>query len=339
MRALGPSEERRWDAFVEAHPEGTIFHSARWTNAIHRAFGHGTTIFVAERDAEIVGGVPLTHVRSLLFDHALVSNGFAVEGGILADDDRVRLALDAAAVDLGRRLGVDFVEYRRESPLQANRLCRDDLYATFRKPIEADDETNLRGIPRKQRAMVRKGINNGLASHLDDDVETLYDLYARSVRNLGTPVFTKRLFRELKQTFGSACQVLIVTSGGTPVAGVMSFVDGDVIRPYYGGGTAAARGLAANDFMYWEVMRRARLEGCRTFDFGRSKVASGAYHFKKNWGFTPVPLRYEYALLKSDTLPETNPTNPKYRTAIALWKRLPISVTKWIGPPIARGLP
>lgn len=339
VRALPVSDEPRWDAFVGSHPDGTVFHSARWTAAIRRAFGHETTIFVAEREGEIVGGVPLTHVRSRLFDHALVSNGFAVQGGILADDAATRTALDAAALGLGRRLGVDFVEYRHERPVCADRPRRDDLYATFRKPIASDDETNLKRIPRKQRAMVRKAVNKGLTSRLADDVATLYDIYALSVRNLGTPVFTKRFFEELKHCFGEACQILVVMHEDRPVAAVMSFRDGRVIRPYYGGGTAAARGLAANDFMYWEVMRRARAEGCDTFDFGRSKVGSGAYDFKKNWGFTPVPLCYEYALLKANSVPETNPTNPKYRAAIALWKRLPVAVTKWIGPPIARGLP
>jgi FemAB-related protein (PEP-CTERM system-associated) len=339
VRALSADEEAEWDTFVRSHPDGTVFHSALWTAAIRRTFGHATTIFVAERGGEIVGGVPLTHVRSRLFDHALISNGFAVQGGILAHDAATRKVLDAASLGLGRRLGVDFVEYRHERPVCADRPRRDDLYATFRKPIAPDDETNLKRIPRKQRAMVRKAMNKGLTSYLADDVATLYDIYALSVRNLGTPVFTKRLFEELKRGFGEACQILVITHGDTPVAAVMSFRDGRVIRPYYGGGTAAARGLAANDFMYWEVMRRARADGCDTFDFGRSKVGTGAYDFKKNWGFTPVPLCYEYALLKARSVPETNPTNPKYRAAIAVWKRLPVAATKWIGPPIARGLP
>ena len=340
VRILDPQKEPAdaWDSFVASHDAGAIFHTADWGRAVARALGHRPYVLLAERGGEIVGGVPLTHVRSRLFDNALVSNGFAVEAGPLACDAEVGQELDQAAVALGERLKVDFVEYRLRARRNTDWAARTDLYATFSKELAADDETNMKAIPRKQRAMVRKGIANGLASHVTQDVAPLYEIYAESVRNLGTPVFTRRLFEELKRTFGERCEVLIITHDGKPVAGVMSFYDGQTVRPYYGGGTAAARDLAANDFMYWEVMRRARERGCTEFDFGRSKVGTGPYRFKKNWGFTPVPLVYEYRLINADRVPETNPSNPKFRRAIAIWKRLPLPVTKALGPVISKGL-
>ena len=140
---------------------------------------------------------------------------------------------------------------------------KSDLYATFRRPLQPSVEANLKAVPRKQRAMIRKGIQNGLRSEIDSDVDRLYRIYAESVRNLGTPVFGKSYFRILIEEFAGACDIVTVMTDDQPVASVLNFYFRDEVLPYYGGGTAAARALAANDFMYWEVMRRACERGCR----------------------------------------------------------------------------
>jgi FemAB-related protein (PEP-CTERM system-associated) len=247
--------------------------------------------------------------------------------------------LNDAAIKLAADLDVDHLEYRQiESATPTGFREKADLYVTFRKPIDADVERNMLAVPRKQRAMIRKGIKFGLTSEVDADASRLHRVYAESVRNLGTPVFSCRYFEELKREFGDACEILTIIHDGKPVAGVMNFYFRDEVLPYYGGGTAAARALAANDFMYWEVMRRACERGYRLFDFGRSKQGTGAFDFKKNWGFTPMPLRYQYLLRRGDRLPELNPSNPKYRLAIALWKRLPLPIANLLGPHIVRNL-
>ncbi len=215
---------------------------------------------------------------------------------------------------------------------------RPELYVTFRKPIEADDDKNLKAIPRKQRAMVRKGIQNGLVSVVGQETNVLHRVYAESVRNLGTPVFSRRYFRLLTEAFRGCCDVLTVLDQGRPIAAVMNFYFRDEVLPYYGGGTEEARKRAGNDFMYWEVMRRAAARGCRLFDFGRSKVGTGAHAFKHNWGFEPAPLHYRYKLKPGQGIPDHNPLNPKYRLFIAAWKRLPLPVANAIGPRIVRGL-
>jgi FemAB-related protein (PEP-CTERM system-associated) len=196
----------------------------------------------------------------------------------------------------------------------------------------------MAAIPRKQRAMVRKGIQAGLTSELDDGIDRFYRAYSESVRNLGTPVFGKRYFQILKEVFGADCEVLTITSGGGLVASVLSFYFRDEVLPYYGGGTDEARAVKGNDFMYWELMRRAAERGVKVFDYGRSKVGTGSYGFKKNWGFEPEPLHYEYHLVRADRVPDVNPLNPKYRLFIAAWKRLPLAVSRLIGPMIARSL-
>jgi FemAB-related protein (PEP-CTERM system-associated) len=196
----------------------------------------------------------------------------------------------------------------------------------------------MTAIPRKQRAMVRKGIQRELRAEFDHGIDRFYAIYSESVRNLGTPVFSRRYLSLLTQAFAEQCEVLTVTHAGQAVAGVLSFYFRDEVLPYYGGSTGAARSLAANDFMYWQVMERARERGVRTFDFGRSKVGSGSYDFKTHWGFEPEPLHYEYYLVSARELPNLSPTNSRYARMINVWRRLPLPVTRLIGPSIARYL-
>jgi FemAB-related protein (PEP-CTERM system-associated) len=186
--------------------------------------------------------------------------------------------------------------------------------------------------------MVRKGANAGLTAGIDAGADDFFRAYSESVHRLGTPVFSRHYFRTLREVFKDDCEILTVRSGARVVASVMSFYFRDEVLPYYGGGTAAARELAANDFMYWEVMRRACERGMRVFDFGRSKRDTGSYFFKKNWGFEPRPLGYEYLLVKGRHVPEHNPLNPRYRGLIGVWKRMPRALANAIGPHIVRGL-
>ena len=337
IQPLTASDRPRWDAYVQAHPEGTFFHLSGWKPAVETVYGHRMHYFLAERGGKVVGVLPLGQVRHLLFGHALISVPFCVYGGVLADDDGVRLVLEEHAVALAERLKVDHLELRNRQRRRLDWPTK-ELYVTFRRELDPDPEANLNAIPRKQRAMVRKGIKAGLVGEIDAGVDRLYQAYSESVRNLGTPVFPRRWFVALKQEFGDACEVLSVTHQGRLVAGVMNFYFRDEVLPYYGGGTAAARDLAANDFMYWEVMRRATERGVKTFDYGRSKRDTGSFRFKKHWGFEPEPLNYEYFLVKARELPDLNPANPKYRLFIQAWQRLPVGISRAVGPWLARGL-
>lgn len=338
VQPLEAAERPQWDAFVQACPEATFFHLSGWQQVIERSFGHRCYFLLARSGGTVRGVLPLVHVASRLFGNALISNAFCVYGGPAAADAAAGAALDQAALELAERLGVDHLEYRLRAPRHEDWARNDELYVTFRKPLDPEPERNLLAIPRKQRAMVRKGIKAGLRSEVDTEIDRFFRVYAESVRNLGTPVFGKRYFRTLKEVFGPACEILMVVHGGRAVSGVMSFRFRDEIVPYYGGGSAEARRLAANDFMYWEVMRRACEGGVRTFDFGRSKRGTGSYAFKRHWGFEPEPLPYEYRLMRRQDLPGVTPANPTYRLYIALWKRLPLHVANLIGPRIARDL-
>ena len=337
--AHGPA----WEAFAASRPEATFFHRAAWPGLIAKVFGHRDRSALALQDGAVVGILPLTQLRTRLFGHSLVSLPFCVYGGPLAATAEAGRALLAHAADLLRATGAQALELRGPLPDDwfdepAAWPVRDGLYATFRKTIAADDEANLKAIPRKQRAVVRKGIERGLACRVDQDISGLHRIYGESVRNLGTPVFPKKWFAALAHAFAGACDVATISDGETPVAAVLNFYFRDEVLPYYGGGTTAARACHANDFMYWEVMRHAAARGAKKFDFGRSKLGTGAFSFKKNWGFEPTPLAYRFRLRHGETIPEHNPLNPKYRLMIAAWKRLPLPVAGLLGPRLVRGL-
>ena len=328
----------RWDAFVLNCAQATFFHRAGWQRIVRDVFGHRTYFLYAERGGRIEGVLPLAHVKSLVFGNALVSLPFAVYGGVAAETQEAAAILEGEAQALGKALGVDHLELRNLGRRHADWPTQ-DLYVTFRKQILPDLEANMLAIPRKQRAMVRKGIKNGLTSQVDAGVDRFFGLFADNVHRHGTPALPKRYFTALQREFGSDCEVLTVTdAAGRAVSSVLTFYHRDEVLPYYAGDDEAARELAANDFKYWEVLRRACERGCRIFDYGRSKRGTGSYAFKKNWGFEPTPLNYEYCLYRGDSIPQNNPANPKYRAFIALWRRLPIALANQLGPFIVRNL-
>jgi len=337
IKTLDVANYSRWDNFVQASVDATFFHQSGWKEVIERAFGHKTFFLYAENEGIITGILPLVHINSLFFGNTLVSIAPCVYGGIVARDEHSYLELDKEACRLAEELGVDCLEMRNRVQKTPERPYK-KLYVSFRKELDADVETNFLAIPRKQRAMVRKGIEAGLTSVIDTTIDRIYRAYSESVRNLGTPVFSKKYFQTLKDVFADQCEVLTVEHKGQLIASVMSFYFKDEILPYYGGGTELARELKGNDFMYWEVMRRAVEKGIKVFDYGRSKIGTGSYSFKKNWGFTPEPIFYEFYLVKSSSVPDINPLNPKYQFFIAAWKRLPLAVSQWVGPWLSKDL-
>ncbi|MGN6516068.1 MAG: FemAB family XrtA/PEP-CTERM system-associated protein [Rhizomicrobium sp.] len=337
-KILPHGAEGAWDDFVKKAPGGTFFHLSSWRGVLEEAFGHRTYYLFTEVDGSINGVLPLTQVKSLLFGNTLISNAFCVEGGILAENAQTAEVLRRGCVNLARKLNVDGVELRSANWDDPEWVRKEGLYVSFRRPITTDEDANLKAIPRKQRAMVRKGISLGLTSEIDFGVDRLHHIYAQSVHHLGTPVFPKKYFRMLKSAFRDDCDIVTVVHNGEAVASVLNFYFRDQVLPYYGGGTLAARQLAANDFMYWEVMRRAAERGYRIFDFGRSKTDTGAFHFKKNWGFEPQPLTYEFLPVARQEIPDVNPLNPKYQMMISMWRRLPLAATKVLGPMIVRSI-
>lgn len=328
-----------WDDYVLAHPEGTFFHLSGWGRVLEKTFSYRPMYGVARRGGRICAVLPMFQVRTLIVGHALVSIPLAVYGGVRADDAEAAEVLLTSAQKLANELNVKYLELRHEKPL--GDLPFKDLYVTFRKEIHQEEAKNLAEIPRKQRRMVRQGEKFSLDVRIggNEILGEFYGVYSESVRNLGTPVFPLGLFRELLEEFGERCMILGVFHDGQMAAGVMTFFFRDQIMPYYGGALSSKLRFAVNDFMYWKLLCYGAEQGYRIFDFGRSKKGTGAYDFKRHWGFEPTPLAYQYHLVGQRTIPDSNPLNPKLALPIEVWKRLPLPLTQWIGPKIVRFFP
>ena len=355
IRVYKSSDRRAWDEYVLRHRDGTVFHLAGWKSVVESSFGHRSFYLIAEKEkshsaneqrsyphpkGSIMGIFPLFTIKSLVFGGSMVSLPFASYGGILAESQEIEKALYQEAVELTKKKSLDYLEIRNGKNSLPD-LPKKDLYYNFKKEILPTEEENLKGIPRKSRRMVRVSMANGLDSELGrkELLDEFYDLFAFSYRGFGTPVFAKSYLRNILSEFGESSSILIIYKNGKPLSGVLSFFFNDEVIPYYSGAYPASREYAANDFLYWKLMTIAMERGCKSFDFGRSKKDTGPFHFKKHWGFEPRPLPYQYYLNKLREIPNISPNNPKYQKRIEMWKKLPLWVTKIVGPRIVRYIP
>jgi FemAB-related protein (PEP-CTERM system-associated) len=345
IRKFSSDDAARWDDYVERASDATFCHQSGWMRVIEETWRHRSHCLYAERDAAVAGVLPLFHVTSRWFGSMLVSTPNAVYGGPVADDSEIRRALIKAALELANELNVDYLELRDagigQEELPDGKFQRQNLYVAFEHPITTDEDSLIKSFPRDIRRMIRQGPKHGLTSEIGREwlLDEFYEVYATSVRNLGTPVFPKKMFAEFLRRFPYECDILLIRQSGRVVGGVMSFYFRDTVLPYYGGAYPEFYRTGVNNFMYWELMRSAASRGSRTFDFGRSKLGTGAYEFKRGWGMAERALPYQFFLVRAKETPHLNPTNPKFKLMIETWKRLPVGVTKLIGPRIVRYLP
>lgn len=331
-------ESARIEAFVAEHPS-TPFHRPAWLQAIEEGTGQRAFGLVAERAGVIAGWLALTEVRSVLFPPALVSGAFGVGGGVLAETDEAGAMLLRAAQEMAQRLSVSSVELRGGTANEGWQPIT-GKHANFSRPLAEDREAELAAIPRKARAEVRKCLRSPLEMVVghSDHLDTFYRCYAESVHNLGTPVFPRKLFAAVLGHFGEDADILTALHEGRGVSSVLSLYHQGAVMPYWGGGGLEARARKSNERIYFELMDHGRARGCTQFDYGRSKVGSGPYNFKKWQGFEPEPLTYWSWTAPGSTARNIDPTDQSYSASIDLWKMLPLSVATRIGPFIARGL-
>lgn len=330
------------DAFVAAHPQAQLFHRPQWSRAIERGCGARSHYLVAESGSGgIEGLLPLSEVRSVLFGNSMVSTGFGVGGGIVADDAETAQALADEAWKLSRERGCTGLELRGGQVPEGPWRVNGEVYANFATDLPQGDEAILLSIKKRQRAEVRRAMGFDLSFTEGNgpvDRDAHYRAYGASVRNHGTPMFPRSLFDAMASEFGEGAHILTAWKDGKPISSVFSFFFKGSAMPYWGGGVLEAREWRANERTYYELMCRASRRGCTRIDFGRSKVGTGPYAFKKNWGLEPEPLVYATRTADGAAPREINPLNPKYRLRVEAWKRLPLWLANRLGPPIARGL-
>lgn len=347
VKIISENQLEDWDKYIFAHPEATFCHRAGWYRVIKKAFGHQPFYLAAfDKKGQVTGVMPLFENKSLLFGHALISQPFCVYGGILSDSAEIREKLESSAVSLARQLNVDYLELRtilnRENADRVESVSHNwrikSIHSTFIRELASNEKDNLALVKYKQRAVVRKCLKNDLQEEFPYTIDEFFYAYSTSVRNLGTPVFSRAYFQALKDEFADDCKLVSVKHKGVLHCALMSFYFRDTVLPYYGGGLPFSRDSKAMDFMYFRQMCRAGEKGFKKYDFGRSKNGTGSYNYKRHWGFEATPLHYQYLLVKGTELPDLNPLNPKYQLMIKTWKRLPLWLSQLMGPMVSKYL-
>jgi len=323
-----------WDGFVRRTPGAAIFHLIGWKEVLEQVFGFRPHYLLARRAGELVGVLPLFELHAPLMERCLLSVPFAAEAGVCSADPQAPDVLERAALERGVARGAGRVELRDGREGRRFRLL-EGRYCRFRRRLQVDDEANFAALPAKRRNMIRRSLRHGLEVRIGaGDLPLFHDLYARTARRFGTPVFPRRFFRAVLERLGDDAVLLTVRRGATPVAGVLALFFADTVIPYYVGSRRDHFRYAINDFLYWELMRYAVARGVRVFDFGRSKIGTGAYVFKRLWGFDPEPVRYRVAVVGDGAVVQRSSADDSIAWLQRLWRRLPLPLTKLLGPPI-----
>ncbi len=328
-----------WEALTEAAPGATMAHAEPWLTVISRGLGHQDRSLIAERDGEVCGVLPMMLLSHWLFGTFHVSLPWLDYGGVIADDpDTCQLLLQAATTQAGAD-GASFIELRSVERVRPELPTRDDKVTLV---LELGSvEAAWSQLEPTVRNKVRKAQRAGLTCHFGGQelIPKFYRVFARNMRDLGTPVWGVALFENILTAFPKTSGIALIRVGQKPIGGglVLCFKDtvhvlsASSLRPFFH--------MCPNNLLYWEVIRWACETGYRQFDFGRSTVGSGTYNFKKQWGTAVKPLPWQYVLLNRNGIPQLNPSNPRLKVLIELWKRLPLAIATWLGPRIVRHLP
>lgn len=337
---LDDSGMKRWDAFVREAPDACTYHQSGWLNVVRRAFGHAVHPLWACDGQRVVGILPMVHMKSLLFGNFLSSLPFFNYGGVLARNDEAGRALVAAGTELVRSSGAEYLELRnvgRRIPGLPSRNHK----VSMRLDLSAGSEALWKGFKAKVRNQVRKAERSGLSADSGgiDLLDEFYDVFARNMRDLGTPVYSPKLFRAVLDEFPETSRVFLVRHGRTCVAGAVTVRFRGVFEVPWASSIRNYNSMCPNNLLYWTMIRHACEVGCRTFDFGRSTPGEGTYRFKKQWGAVPCDMHWQYWLGSGAAMPDISPDNPRYRMLVRTWQKLPVRLTRLIGPSIVRNIP
>lgn len=329
-----------WNEYVTGHPAGTFYHRYEWLAVIERAFGHTAIPLAAVSNDRLIGVFPLVLMKSRLFGRFLISVPFVNYGGVIGDTEEVERWLWRRAIEVAKAEQAAFLEARHRHPhafVEQRKEHKVGMVLSLAPSIEAQ----WKAFGSKLRNQIRKAELSGLAVRIEGatGLEAFYCVYARNMRDLGTPVYGRRFFSEVLNAFPDAGRIFTVWSGRTAVAAALALAYRDTLEVPWAASRRDARALCPNNRLYWELIQHAIKAGFTRFDFGRSTKGGGAYKFKQQWGAEEVPLVWEYWTENGHGLPELHPQNPRYALAVALWKRLPLWAANMIGPLIVRSIP
>ena len=340
VRRLPETDYKKWDEFVTGHPAGSPFHLTAWKKTIEDSFGYRAHYLAAYDGVRIRGVLPIFEVENRVIGHALISTPFAVYGGVLADNTEAGQCLYDQAKSLANELGVDYVEFRNAFPEQCGGEPNVDRYVSFSQSLLPNADATLQALPKKTRNLVRKALRQPFRMRYRvRDLCTFEDLYARNMRRLGTPCFPHRYFDHLVRNFGDMADVREVWLDDRPMAASLNFLFRKNMHIYYAAADTRFNELGPNTYMYFDHLCWAGANGYETFDFGRCKRGTGVFEFKRHWNTVMRKLPYEVVLVKRKELPNFSPANPRFRLAIKVWQRVPLAVTRVVGPQLIRLFP
>ena len=326
-----------WDAFVESRGDATGYHAWRWRRVFADAFGHDPVYLIARQGAAIIGVLPAVHIKSLLFGSTLTSLPFLNYGGVMADAQETKDALIEGALSVARDRRCGHVELRHTERQFSELPCKQHK-VTMRLPIQPSMWEKLDG---KVRNRIRKARKSGLEVERGGEelLRDFYNVFARNMRDLGTPVYSKRLFKHVLRVFPERAVVHVVRLKGKAIAAGLTYRTRTMLQLPWASAIREYNPLCPTTLLYWDAIQFAQESLAGVFDMGRSTPDAGTFRFKARWGAEPLPLHWEYHLLSQRELPNLSPANPKYQFAISLWQRLPLSLTRSVGPRIVRTIP
>ncbi|MEK7729503.1 MAG: FemAB family XrtA/PEP-CTERM system-associated protein [candidate division KSB1 bacterium] len=334
------SDFAAWDEYVLRHPDGRGPHLSGWKSVIEKTFGHKCYYLAAREGNTVQGVLPLTHMRSRIFGAFLVSVPYLNYGGILADNEAARDALFEAARDLGKKLHVQHLELRHLSPQMPDLPTKQHKVAMVLE-LQPDTEALFNSFKAKLRSQIRKPQKEGLSTRVgqQEELENFYNVFAENMRDLGTPVYSKNFFARILAAFPQQAHLCTVYREQEALASGLVFGFRDTLEIPWASALRKHNALAPNMLLYWSVLEFAVQQGYRRFDFGRCSPNEGTYKFKEQWGAQPAALYWQYWLPPGRALPDISPHNPKYQRAIELWQKMPLGLTRLLGPPIVKNIP
>jgi serine/alanine adding enzyme len=340
---LQPNGEEEWRAYVENAPRASLYHRLEWRQIILQTFGHRAHYLIARQRGVVRGVLPMIEMQSRLFGHFFVSLPFVNYGGILADAPEHEAALATAAIERAMRRGARHIELRHSVEAAgwstANWKLRQHKAALI-VPLDTDEATRWSNLSSRLRGKVRKAEKFGATFSVGDAnlLEDFYRVYSLNMRNLGTPVYSPELFRNVLRSSKEAA-VLLVRRAGQPIAAAIALRHRDTVELPWICSDYSYSSLYANEFLYWNAIHWSYELGVRELDLGRSSIDAGTYRFKLQWNPEVRPLFWRYWLSPGTELPQFSAGSPKYALAVRYWKKIPVAVANQIGPWIVRNIP
>ncbi len=331
-----PGDAGTWDQYVARQDGATVDHLWGWRRVLSESFGFTPHYLGAVEDGQLVGILPMFRMPRGFGRAALSSIPFGNYGGICADTEEVAAALLEEARELMRRTRAAYVELRHRTAMRGETLQQRSVYSRFWIPLTGDAHEHLRHLGQHNRAKVRKAEKSGLQIKVCRDLAPVYPIHLHTTHRLGTPCFPRRYFELILETFASQAEIHLACLDSQPVAYTLSLIFKETFVCQFNGSLEPFFKYYPNHLLIWHGIERACTLQLREFDYCRSRSTSGSADFKRKMHLIEEPLAYQYELVNGKSLPQRNPSNPKYQWMIRTWQRLPLSLTQWLGPTVVR---